>query len=61
MLTFFFRHLTVQRSRGVGARRVKVATDGKISWISLPLEFRVPPQPLMLIRPTAVASERASP
>ena len=61
VLNFSFRHLTVLRSRGFGARRVKVATDGEISWMSLPLEFRVSPQPLMLIRPAAVAPERAIP
>ena len=61
VLNFSFRHLTVLRSRGFGTRHVKVATDGEINWMSLPLEFRVSPQPLMLIRPAAVAPERAIP
>lgn len=61
VVNFSFRRLTVLRSRSFGARRVKVATDGEITWMSLPLEFRVSPQPLMLIRPAALAPERAKP
>ena len=60
VVNFSFRHLTVLRSRGLGARRVKVATDGEITWMNLPLEFRVSPVPLMLIRPVAAAPERAN-
>ena len=60
VVNFSFRHLTVLRSRGLGARRVKVATDGEITWMNLPLEFRVSPVPLMLIRPAAAAPERAN-
>ena len=60
VVNFSFRHLTVLRSRGFGARRVKVATDGEITWMNLPLEFRVSPVPLMLIRPAAAAPERAN-
>jgi diacylglycerol kinase family enzyme len=35
------------------ARFIKVATDGEILRLPLPLEFRVAPQPLWLIRPPA--------
>ena len=34
------------------------ATDGEILWLDLPLEFRVSPEPLMLIRPAPPAPER---
>ena len=61
VVNFSFRHLTVLRSRGFGTRRVNVATDGEITWRSPPLEFRVSPQSLMLIRPAALAPERANP
>ena len=61
VVNFSFRHLSVLRSRGLGASLVKVATDGEITWMSLPLEFRVSPEPLMLIRPATVAPERANP
>ena len=59
VVNFSFRHLTVRRSRAFGARRVKVATDGEITWLVLPLEFWVSPEPLQLIRPAASAPERA--
>jgi hypothetical protein len=32
-------------------RRVKVATDGELGWLDMPLLFRVAPEPLWLIRP----------
>ncbi|QPF73929.1 diacylglycerol kinase [Roseateles sp. DAIF2] len=48
---FSFGELTVQRALPFGARRIKVATDGEIAWLSLPLRFRVAPEPLLLIRP----------
>jgi diacylglycerol kinase family enzyme len=35
------------------ARHVKVATDGEILRLPLPLEFRVAPEPLWLIRPAS--------
>jgi hypothetical protein len=40
--------------------RIKVATDGEVTWLQLPLEFRVAPQPLRLIRPAGLAPERQS-
>lgn len=33
------------------ARRVKVATDGEVQWMALPLRFRVSPKPLMVLLP----------
>jgi hypothetical protein len=61
VLNFSFKQLTVLRSRGFGPRRVKVATDGEITRMSLPLNFRVSPEPLWLIRTKAPAPERAAP
>lgn len=61
VLDFSFRQLTVLRSRGFGSRRLKVATDGEVRRMSLPLVFRVSPEPLWLIRPATPAPERASP
>ena len=55
VLSFAFRELVVRRARGFGRRRVKVATDGEISWQTQPLTFRVSPEPLLLIRPAASA------
>jgi diacylglycerol kinase family enzyme len=61
VVNFSFRRLTVLRSGGFGKRRVKVATDGEVTRMSLPLVFRVAPEPLWLIRPAAPAPERAGP
>ena len=61
VLNFSFRQLTVLSSQGFGKRRVKVATDGEVTRMNLPLVFRVSPEPLWLIRPTAPAPERAGP
>jgi diacylglycerol kinase family enzyme len=33
------------------ARRVKVATDGEVQWMALPLRFTVSPQPLVMALP----------
>ena len=52
--------LNVHAARGFGARRVKVATDGEIVWLPMPLEFAVASEPLWLIRPDAPAPERAA-
>ena len=55
------RRMNVHSARAFGARRVKVATDGEICWLSMPLEFAVSPEPLWLIRPDTPAPERAAP
>ena len=57
IINFPFTRLTV-RSRRLGARRVKVATDGEVLWMRLPVRFEVAPQPLMLIRPEGLPEER---
>jgi len=40
-------------------RRLKVATDGEISWMDTPIEFRVAPDPLLLLKPIAAVPETA--
>ncbi len=59
LVDFSFKHMTV-RARRFGTRRVKVATDGEIVWMQLPLTFEVAPEPLMLVRPRGLAPERAA-
>jgi len=54
---FAFRSLTVQ-VRAFGARRIKVATDGEVLHMKLPLRFAVAPHALLLIRPPGPAPER---
>ncbi|MBK6854462.1 MAG: diacylglycerol kinase [Burkholderiales bacterium] len=55
--------LTVRPSRRLGtfrSKRIKVATDGEITWMRLPLTFRVAPQSLDLLRPPAPAPDSAT-
>lgn len=54
---FAFRGLTVNVRAG-GARRIKVATDGELVAMTMPLRFEVAPHPLMLIRPPGLSPER---
>ena len=54
---FAFRRLTVD-ARAFGSRRIKVATDGEVLWMPLPLRFEVAPHPLLLVRPPGLAPER---
>jgi diacylglycerol kinase family enzyme len=48
---FAFRRLIVTRTRGTSSSQIKVATDGEICRLPLPLEFKVAPQPLRLLVP----------
>ncbi|MDM0029662.1 diacylglycerol/lipid kinase family protein [Variovorax saccharolyticus] len=49
LVSFTFESMKVRPMRG--RRRVKVATDGEIGWLDMPLDFRVSLEPLWLIRP----------
>jgi hypothetical protein len=40
-------------------RKVKVALDGEVTWLRAPLEFRVSPTPLFLLKPGAGESAAA--
>lgn len=60
VLSFPFRSLLVNPAWPLRTSRIKVATDGEVTWLQLPLEFRVAPQPLRLIRPAGLAPERQS-
>jgi diacylglycerol kinase family enzyme len=58
------RELTVRPSRRLGtwgSKRIKVATDGEVSWMRLPLGFRVAPQTLDLLRPPTPAADPQAP
>lgn len=61
ILSFPFKRLAVHGAWPFRARRIKVATDGEIEWLSMPLEFRVAPQPLLLIQPAASAPQSHAP
>ncbi|SFN97395.1 diacylglycerol/lipid kinase family protein [Nitrosospira briensis] len=50
VISFGFKRMTIRSSRHL-KRRVKVATDGEVVWMDTPLEFRVSPHPLHLLKP----------
>jgi diacylglycerol kinase family enzyme len=52
--SFQFQRMTVTPWLPYGTRRVKVAADGEVMWLRSPLEFRVSPRPLYLLKPPAV-------
>ena len=55
------RRLTVRPGRRLGSWRsqhIKVATDGEVTWMRLPLSFSVAPQTLSLLCPPTPAAER---
>ena len=51
--SFAFRHMTVRQRHAYGARRMKVAMDGEIFWMRTPIEFRIAPHPLLLLKPAS--------
>ncbi|GGI19430.1 hypothetical protein GCM10008066_19040 [Oxalicibacterium faecigallinarum] len=63
IINFGFSRLTVKPSKLYHVRRIKVAMDGEIAWMNAPLDFRVSPEPLYLLkaatRPQAEESANA--
>jgi diacylglycerol kinase family enzyme len=51
--SFKFHRMLVSPRRAWSRHRVKVAYDGEVGWMHLPLVFRVSPQPLYLLKPSA--------
>src|SRR5450830_42928 len=49
--SFQFHRMLVKPRLAWGGGRVKVAFDGEVNWMRAPLEFRVSPKPLYLIKP----------
>ena len=56
VLSFAFKRLTVRLRHSYGRRRLKVAMDGEVTWLSMPLVFEVAPTPLLLLVPTLDAA-----
>jgi diacylglycerol kinase family enzyme len=50
VMSFTFRSITVTHP-SKRRRRVKIATDGELAWLDMPLEFHVAPEPLFLLKP----------
>ena len=57
VLNFACARLTLQLGWPPTARRIKVATDGEVLRLPFPLQVRVAPEPLWLIRPPPPAPE----
>lgn len=51
LATFSFKQLQVRVQNLSRRRRIKVATDGEVTLMNTPLEFRVLEQPLLLLKP----------
>lgn len=49
--SFKFHRMVVAPRLVLGRRTVKVALDGEVSWMRVPLDFRVSPKPLYLLKP----------
>lgn len=49
--SFKFQRMLVKPRFFLRGRLVKVAFDGEVSWMRAPLEFRVSPRPLYLLKP----------
>lgn len=60
VVSFAVDRMLVRQALPYGPRRVKVATDGEIVWLRMPLDFRVSPEPLYLLKPRALAGEGES-
>lgn len=51
ILSFRFEQLSIKRAGNFRTRTFRVAVDGELFWLSLPLEFRIAPEPLYLLKP----------
>ena len=54
--SFALTRLTVTPSNP-RIRRLKIATDGEVAWMNTPIEFRVAPEPLLLLKPIHARAE----
>lgn len=61
VLSLPVRSLTVRPSARYGRKRLKVATDGEVLKMRTPIEFRVAPEPLWLIKRPAADDEAGPP
>ncbi|MET0982578.1 MAG: diacylglycerol kinase family protein, partial [Telluria sp.] len=61
VIAFSFKRLTVKHAALSPRRRIKVATDGEVTHMRMPLEFRVVEGRLLLLKPAAPAEGEAQP
>lgn len=60
VIGFSFKQMRVRTPTLYGKRRMKVATDGEVTYLKMPLEFRVLDGRLNLLKPEASATASAS-
>ena len=58
--SFKFHRMLVTPRPARGGRKVKVAFDGELSHMRAPLDFRVAPKPLFLLKSGVIEPERGS-
>ena len=58
--SFRFQRILVQPGRVWARGSIKVAFDGEVGRMRAPLEFRVAPRPLYLLKPEAIAGADGS-
>jgi diacylglycerol kinase family enzyme len=61
LVAFSFKRMTVRPLRLFGKRRIKVATDGEVTRLSTPLEFRVLEERLLLLKPNPTEQASGTP
>lgn len=55
VVEFAFEHLTIDSPPGTRHKnQLKVAMDGEIHWLPMPLQLRVAPEPLYLLKPLSI-------
>lgn len=59
VISFGFTRLVVKPSSLYRSRRVKAAIDGETIWVDAPMEFKVSPVPLLLMKPVLQAEPQA--
>ncbi|HYD33789.1 MAG TPA: diacylglycerol kinase, partial [Methylophilaceae bacterium] len=56
IVRFQFETLSITKAGNFRTRTMRIAADGELFWLSLPLEFRIAPQPLYLIKPDVMVT-----
>lgn len=57
VMSFSFKSLLVKPARFFGKKLIKVATDGEVTQLRMPIEFRVADQALYLLKPAPAAKK----
>ncbi|MDP3668201.1 MAG: diacylglycerol kinase family protein [Telluria sp.] len=61
LVAFSFKQMTVRHTVSYGKRRIKVATDGEVSYLQTPLEFCALEGQLLLLKPESAPQPQSTP